>query len=443
MNLPYRFGRYLLTSKVAQGGMAEIYRARYFGEGGFVKEVAVKKILPNLSLSKDFVTMLCDEAKALVKLQHKNIVQVYELGKDKDSYYISMEYVDGVDLRRLFKKVVSESGLFPLKFSCFVISEILQAMDFAHNRDIIHRDVSPPNILISYNGEVKVADFGIAKGGHRQFETVVTEVKGKYSYMSPEQAEGKTVDVRSDLYAIGVIFFELITGKRLFNAPNDFLAIEQVKKSELPEGWKISMPNELSQIIARALQKESADRYRSAADFLDELKQYIVGNGLVTDSIELSQYAKDLFRAEYEKAFSEARQKNNTQIDCLKKSGKKDAEKKNIRTIYLASFTIVSAILFSSGSNLTSGKINVSPESFGTISVQARPWGYVYISGLVDKKETPLKEIKLKSGKYIVKVNYEPEGIWLQKEITIAESKHVRCFADFLEQHVLSCQYFR
>ncbi|MBI2341252.1 MAG: hypothetical protein HYU98_00760 [Deltaproteobacteria bacterium] len=221
-----------------------------------------------------------------------------------------------------------------------------------------------------------------------------------------------------------------------------------MKKSELPEGWQMSMPEELSQIISHALRKESTDRYCSAADFLDELKQYIVKSGLAADSMELSQYIKDLFNSEYKKDANELKHKKNTQIDYLWEGGKKEAEKKSGRIISFASFTIISALLFSSGSSLNNSKNIVEDkdkplDSFGTISVQARPWAYVYIPEALEKKETPVRNVKLKSGNYILKVNYEPDDLWLQKEITISDAKHVKCFADFIEQHALTCQSFR
>ncbi len=307
MQLPYKFGKYVLVSKIAQGGMAEIYRAKYFGEGGFVKDVAIKRILPIWSDNKEFTTMLCDEAKALVNLQHQNIVQVYELGKDNGTFYISMEYVDGLDVRQLFKRVAHPP--LPVKFACFIIGEILKGLNFAHTRSdkqgrslgIIHRDISPQNVLISFNGEIKVADFGIAKGNHRSFETVVTQVKGKYAYMSPEQAKGEQIDARTDLYSVGIILYELLTGKRLHESNSDLKTIEDVKRSTLPEGWENDVPMGVRPIVRKALHRETGNRYQNASEFLSDLNRYVVANRFVTHGLEFSLLLKSSFKDEYER----------------------------------------------------------------------------------------------------------------------------------------------
>ena len=215
MRLPHRFGRYVLLEKLAQGGLAEIYRAQYSAESGFSKEVAVKRLLPIWSDNKQFTNMLVDEAKALVHLSHPNIVQVFELGRDQELFYISMELVDGVDLRQLFQKMVTEKIVLPRKLLLFIFAEVIRALDFAHSKKdgsgkelkIIHRDISPQNIMVSYDGAVKVADFGIAKGLHRSWETTVTQIKGKFSYMSPEQAVGGDIDPPSYLYSLLIFFY--------------------------------------------------------------------------------------------------------------------------------------------------------------------------------------------------------------------------------------------
>ncbi|MBI4126782.1 MAG: serine/threonine protein kinase, partial [Deltaproteobacteria bacterium] len=187
MQLPYRFGRYTLLQRLAAGGMGEIYRARYEGEGGFSKTVAIKRVLPSHAADTHLTSMFLDEARVLTYLQHQNIVQVFELGKCEEQFFISMEYVDGIDLRRLFLHLMRGELELPRRFLLHIIAQLLQGLDFVHRSSgpdgrplhLIHRDLSPANILISWNGEVKITDFGIAKGFHRSEETTTVQLKGK------------------------------------------------------------------------------------------------------------------------------------------------------------------------------------------------------------------------------------------------------------------------
>ena len=237
MTYPQRFGRYLLLDRVAVGGMAEIFLAKLEGLAGFEKLLAIKRILPHWSTNHDFITMLIDEAKIVVQLVHPNIVSVYELGKEEQSYYIAMEYVEGVDLRRLFEACQSPSPRLPLPLAVQIIVEVLRGLAYAHRREgssgerleIVHRDISPQNILLSYDGQVKITDFGIARAANRSTETATGTLKGKYAYMSPEQACQEPVDARSDLFSVGVLLYELFCGVRLFARATDLGTLEAVR----------------------------------------------------------------------------------------------------------------------------------------------------------------------------------------------------------------------
>ncbi len=303
MDLPCKLGKYILAEKIANGGMAEIYRALYLGAKGFTKEVVIKRILSEYSYNNDFKKMLIDEANALVNLTHKNIVQIFELGQDDETLYISMEFVNGVDLKQLADKLRRSNERLNIKYTLFIIREILSALFFIHNKkdklgrplNIVHRDISPSNILISFSGEVKASDFGIAKGAHRTFKTTIAQVKGKYSYMSPEQALGLELDGRTDLYSVGTIFYELLTNKKLFDGENDFVTIEMVKKSLIPENTIDGFGPEIETLLYSSLKKSPFDRFRSAKDFLKSIDDYILKHGLTCTSEKFSEYIKTIF----------------------------------------------------------------------------------------------------------------------------------------------------
>lgn len=296
MKLPYRFDRYVLLEKVAQGGMAEIFRSKYFGADDFSKEVAIKRLLPVWSENPHFIAMLTDEAKALVALNHPNIVQVFELGRDGKTLFISMEWVEGVDLRKLFLELSQRRQKLPLPFTLFIISEVLKALDYAHNKILlIHRDISPQNILLSFEGQVKLTDFGIAKGSHRSFETTHHQLKGKYSYLSPEQAKGAALGATADLYSLGIVFYELLVGERLFDGVSDLATLEQVRESRIPQDGLKEYPSELEEIIGRALQKNQENRFQSAKEFLEALQPLLKREENKVDAFVFSQFLKAIF----------------------------------------------------------------------------------------------------------------------------------------------------
>lgn len=296
MQLPYTFGRYVLTHKIAQGGMAEVFKGKFLGESGFSKEVAIKRLLPVWSGNPNFINMLIDEAKALVRLSHPNIVQIFDLGRDGETFYISMEWVDGIDLKRFFSKIVQEEDEIPLSLLLFIITEILKALQYAHHKlHLVHRDISPQNILLSREGRVQLTDFGIAKGSHRSHETTQAQVKGKYAYMSPEQARGEAVDQRTDLYALGVVFYEFLEKGRLFDGVNDLATLEQVREARLPKNALHRWPAPLRAIVLKSLQKEPQYRYQTAQDFFNDLQKFITGKKMETGPSELASYLHAIF----------------------------------------------------------------------------------------------------------------------------------------------------
>lgn len=471
MRLPHRFGRYVLTKKLATGGMAEIYRAKYLGEGGFEKKVAIKRLLPAWSADKDFVTMLIDEAKALVNLQHHNIVGVLELGKEEESFFISMELIEGMDLGSLFRRMIADGIVLSLKYTIYILCQILEALDFAHKQagpdgkflNIVHRDISPPNVLLSWSGEVKVADFGIAKGAHRTYETTVTQVKGKYSYMSPEQATGQAVDHRTDIYAAGILLYELIARKKLYDAPNDLEVIELVKRSEIPP--LAGIEPELERIVSRSLEKNLDERFQTAAEFLEALNRYTLKNGLVATGFEFGQFLRETFPNEAARHEEENIAEKSIVVTSVppktRPFGKITRFKFDIAAAgianRLATFAATAVFVFIPwGPRLVAQEpramieappsppaqtatVQPLPES-ALINVNARPWGYVTIPGYVQKKETPVRSLKIKAGPQTVKVYYEPGNQWVTAKVDAKNGGVTNCFASFGQDPTLTCK---
>ncbi len=275
-----RFGQYILLERIANGGMAEVWKARMRGVEGFQKIVAIKKILPHLSDNEDFITMFVDEAKLAAQLNHNNIIHIYDLGKIAQSYYIAMEYIDGHDLKTILKRG-EERGSVPIELAVFVASKIASALDYAHRKrdfneqdlGLVHRDVSPQNVLISYDGDIKLCDFGIAKAASKASHTQAGALKGKLQYMSPEQAWGRPIDRRSDVFALAVVLFEMLAGRKLFTGDNEMSILEQVREArvEVPSQLNDEVPPEVDAIVAKGLQRDPDQRYQSAGEMARDL----------------------------------------------------------------------------------------------------------------------------------------------------------------------------
>lgn len=326
------FGKYLLLERINQGGMAEVYLAKAFGYGGTDQLIAVKRIRPEVSADPSFVEMFVNEAKLAVMLSHANIAHVFELGKTGDHYYIAMEYVAGRDLRALIARANLQGIQLPEHLVLYIVAGMLEGLDFAHRKtdptgkpfDIVHRDVSPHNVLISYAGEVKLIDFGIAKfstsalhlvGGRTPTralsgaashspETNASQsgvLKGKYGYMAPEQVMGKTVDARTDVFATGIVLYELLTQRRLFEGTSDFSILEKVRNAEVypPSFLEPRIPFELEQVVLRALAVDPEERYPTASDMHDAVVEVMLRTYGQPTPRELANLTRSLFAAEY------------------------------------------------------------------------------------------------------------------------------------------------
>jgi len=273
-------GRYQILEPIAAGGMAEVFKAKLKGPQGFEKIVAVKRILSAFSSDNEFRDMFIDEAKIATILTHTNIVQVHELGEEGGSLYIVMEFVDGGDLKTFMGRAGS-AGL-PSPLVAYIGRETAQALQYAHRKGVIHRDVSPQNILISREGNVKLADFGIAKASLRASGTSAGMLKGKFAYMSPEQASGLPLDMRTDIFSLGIVLYEMAAGQRLFLAETDMGTLKRVQEAVV-EPLRTLRPQiyqGLEETILKALKRDPGDRQTSAKELGDELDAAITESGV-------------------------------------------------------------------------------------------------------------------------------------------------------------------
>ncbi len=307
---PKPFGRYVLLEKLAIGGMAEIYKAKTYGVDGFEKLLAIKRILPHCAADSDFIRMLVDEAKLTVLLSHANIVQVYDLGKVSDDYFISMEFINGTNLRELLARLKENGEKIPEEIAVYILSEVAKGLDYAHRKTdsqgnplhIVHRDISPQNILLSFEAEVKIVDFGIAKAAMNVSHTMAGILKGKVAYMSPEQALGKPIDHRTDIFSAGVLLYEMLTGEKLFSGESQFEILNQIRTTRvntlmLPD----TIPGPLKAILAKGLAYQAKDRYQSAGDLQLDLTKYLYSSYVDFSPRVLSKLLSDGFSREIRK----------------------------------------------------------------------------------------------------------------------------------------------
>ena len=275
------FGPYEIYERLGIGGMATVHRAKERGIEGFERIVALKRLLPHLAEDTNFVNSFVREAKLASLLQHANIVQLYELGRVGAEYFISMEYIDGCDLRKVLRQARKVTGPPPMSVFLALMLQLCDALDYAHNRTdqsgrplrIVHRDVSPSNLLITRSGHLKVIDFGIAKAQAQHPHTQTGKVKGKLAYMAPEALKGQNCDARSDIFSVGIVAHELLTARPLFASRNDYQTILRLQqmKVEAPSAYSRKCPREVDEIVLKALERDPAQRWQSAADLRDVL----------------------------------------------------------------------------------------------------------------------------------------------------------------------------
>jgi serine/threonine protein kinase len=318
--------RYRVIEKLASGGMAEVFRAESAGLEGFKKQVAIKRVLPHLSEKKKFISMFLDEARLSAHLSHSNCVQVFDIGVGDNAYFIVMEYVDGSDLKAVLETLRKRGRELAVEEAVFICIKICEGLCYAHELTdqegkpfgVVHRDVSPPNVLITKHGEIKIVDFGLAKASSQLERSEPGIIKGKFSYLSPEAALGKEVDHRTDIFAVGIILWEMLSGRRLFLGDTDFATVKLVQQAIVPPLSKINpkVTVELEQIIGKALARDPLQRFRTTREFAIALNEFLYRQGrpvgsfsiasLVQSTIKERQRARPLQHSIIDKLIEEA-----------------------------------------------------------------------------------------------------------------------------------------
>jgi serine/threonine protein kinase len=303
-----QLGKYHLLRRIAMGGMAELFLARATAIHGFEKLVVLKRILPQHAESDEFIRMFLAEARLAATLHHPNIVQVYDIGEEEGGCFFTMEYVQGQDLRKLVRAAYKADRALPLEHILHIVMGVAAGLNHAHEKigldgrplGIVHRDVSPSNVLVTYEGGVKIVDFGIAKAASAQSATLAGTLKGKIPYMSPEQCRGESVDRRSDIFSIGTLLWELTTGSRLFTGENEFAIINRVAAGAvpLPTSVRPDYPPELEAIVMRALTADREQRYASALDLQIDLEDFAREARLPVSSARMAKFMRELFEDE-------------------------------------------------------------------------------------------------------------------------------------------------
>ena len=304
--MPQPAQRYKVLERIAAGGMAEVFRAESAGLEGFKKLVAIKRVLPHLAEKKQFIGMFLDEARVGAHLSHSNCVQVFDIGVGDNTYFIVMEFVDGSDLKGVIEHRKTLGQPIPVEEACLITVRICEGLAYAHelvdgrgqSLHIVHRDMSPPNVLLTRFGEVKIVDFGLAKANSQLEKSEPGIIKGKFSYLSPEAAQGLPVDARTDVFAVGIILWEMLAGRRLFLGESDLETVRLVQRAEIPplREFNPKIPAELERVLQKGLAADPGKRYQTAREFGRDLNQILFHIGRAVSSFDVSQLVLPIWR---------------------------------------------------------------------------------------------------------------------------------------------------
>jgi serine/threonine protein kinase len=302
---PSHFGKYQLLERIAVGDIAEIFKAKVAGIEGFERVVALKRILPGVAEDATFLSMLIEEAKHLAQLQHENLVQLLDLGRVEDSYYVALEFVEGRDLRDILTALGERGQVMPTPQSCYLVMQLCEGLDYAHQQrdvrgralNLVHGGISPENVLVGYEGEVKLTDFGIAEAASRASKTHPGILKGKFGYMSPEQVRDLPVDRRSDIFALGILLHEMLTGRRLFESDSELATLTKLRDLDIPalSASNPAIPAALERIVQKALAKNAAERYQRASELRHDLDRFLDSIGELPSRNGLAAWMKRTF----------------------------------------------------------------------------------------------------------------------------------------------------
>ena len=304
-NYDAQFGKYTLVAKLATGGMGEIFLAKLSGMAGFEKLVVIKRLLPHLAEDEHFVTMLLDEARIAARLSHPNVCQVYDLGQVDGVFYIAMEFLEGVPCSELLKRARRDETALEFGLAANILQQSCAGLHHAHSlvdgkgNDIalVHRDVSPSNLFATISGTVKVLDFGVAKSRDARARTVTGALKGKYAYMSPEQVMAFELDRRSDVFSLGIVFFELLTNRRLFWRDSEYKMFQAIAEEPIPDprDFRPSVPEGLAKVANKALSREVDGRFSSAEEMAKAISEAMTGSGLAMSNAEVASHVRSRF----------------------------------------------------------------------------------------------------------------------------------------------------
>jgi serine/threonine protein kinase len=306
-----RFGRFDILGRIALGGMAEIFLAREQGPGRAARAVVLKRVLPHVADDRRFIDMFLQEAEIAIGLNHPNLCSIYEFGEHEGSYFIAMEWVRGLSITQIHKRVFQRGGAgIPSPVVARVAADVADALHYAHMATgsdgtplaLVHRDVTPDNIMVSFDGKVKLLDFGVAKAASQRVKTEAGMLKGKFAYMAPEQYRGEPLDGRADVFALGVCMYEAITGLALFHRPSEYETMGAILSDEPAphvRAAKTSVPQGLDGLVAAALEKKRELRPRTAQALQAALERHLVGQGLVVRARELSEFLRELAPEEH------------------------------------------------------------------------------------------------------------------------------------------------
>ncbi|MCC6521231.1 MAG: serine/threonine protein kinase [Polyangiaceae bacterium] len=297
-------GKYEIVAYLASGGMAELYLARVRGIEGFEKVVALKRILPKLALDPEVVSMFLDEARLAAALHHPNLAQIYDVGREGGSYFFTMEYVHGEDLHTVVQRAARQRRGLSLSSALYIVSQVAAGLHHAHDKrgadgqplGTVHRDVSPSNVMISFDGAVKIVDFGVAKALARRTKTLSGNIKGKLGYLSPEQARGEEIDRRSDVYALGILLFELTTGTRLYDQAHDYAVLSALftQDAPLPSSRRADYPPELEAIVEKALRRTPDLRWATAEELQLAIEAFAREQKLPLSAVALGRFMREV-----------------------------------------------------------------------------------------------------------------------------------------------------